>query len=190
MMTLRKTLYPAKRSMNLYYKPDRRAKTAVLALYTLILLAGLLGLGRLLVYDVLQETAAAQEALAVAEEELNGVLLELADCGEIEGQYQRRTETDEEKNLVDRMEILALLDQAVGVTADMEMISVTGDTVRIQFSGVTLAQTARIVNALESSPIVAGTTVNTAATTQDAAARAGLPVQVNVLIHLQKEAVK
>ena len=60
-------------------------------------------------------------------------------------------------------------------------------TVQVQFSGVTLAQTAQIVHVLEASPIVAGTTVNTASTTQEGAVPAGASVQVDVLIDLRKE---
>ena len=88
-----------------------------------------------------------------------------------------------------RMEVLALLDEAVGTTAVMDAVSIGGSTVQLQFSGVTLAQTAQIVSALEASPIVAYTMVNTAATTQSEGAPAddSAPVQASVLIQLQKE---
>ena len=71
----------------------------------------------------------------------------------------------------------------------MDAVSIGGSTVQLQFSGVTLAQTARIVSALEASPIVAYTMVNTAATTQSEGAPAddSAPVQASVLIQLQKE---
>ena len=86
------------------------------------------------------------------------------------------------------MEVLALLDEAVGSTADMDTMSINGSTVQLQFSGVTLAQTAQIVRALEESPIVAFTTVNTAATTtQSEVADISAPVQAAMLIQLQKE---
>ncbi len=84
------------------------------------------------------------------------------------------------------MEVLALLDSAVGPTAKMDSIAIAGDTVQVQFSGVTLAQTAQIVNALEASPIVASTMVNTASTTQSETSGA----QANVFIQLQKEAAE
>ena len=103
--------------------------------------------------------------------------------------YSRYSATEEERDLIDRMEVLALLDEAVGSTASMDAVSIGGDTVQLQFSGVTLAQTARIVKALESSPIVSYTMVNTAATTQSEGAPAddSAPVQASVLIQLQKE---
>jgi len=171
--------------MNLYYKPDRTTKPATVALYVLFVLVCLLGLGKFLVYDIWLETTEAQRGLAAAEEQLSGVMLELKDYNEVRERYSRYSATDEERALIDRMEVLALLDSAVSATAKMDAIAISGDTAQIQFSGVTLAQTAQIVNALESSPIVAGTVVNTAATTEVEAAN-GL-VQANVLIQLQKE---
>ena len=189
-MSRRNAAYPAKRSMNLFYKPDRTTKPATIALYVLFVLVCLLGLGKFLVYDVWMETTEAQQALAAAERQLEDVQLELTDYGEVWERYSRYSATEEERALIDRMEVLALLDEAVGTTAVMDAVSIGGGTVQLQFSGVTLAQTARIVSALEASPIVAYTMVNTAATTQSEGAPAddSAPVQASVLIQLQKEA--
>jgi len=187
-MSIRKADYPVKRSLNLYYKPDRTTKPATIALYVLFVLACLLGLGKFLVYDLWTETAEARRALTAAEEQLGGVMLELTDYNEVRERYSRYSATDEERDLIDRMDVLTLLDGAVSATARMDAIAISGGSAQIQFSGVTLAQTARIVNALESSPIVAGTVVNTAATTETEAA--GGLVQANVLIRLQKEAAE
>jgi len=175
--------------MNLYYKPDRTTKPATAALYVLFALVCLLGLGKLLVYDVWMEAEEARRSLAAAEEELSGVMLELKDYNEVRERYSRYSATDEERALIDRMDVLALLDDAVGSTAQMSSIAISGDAAQIQFSGVTLAQTAQIVNALEASPIVAGTMVSTASTTQEGAAPSdgSAPVQANVMIQLQKE---
>ena len=156
-MSRRKTAYPAKRTMNLFYKPDRTTKPATVALYVLFALTCLLGLSKLLVYDLWMETQQAVQTRDAAEERFLGVMAELADG-------------------------LAMLDQA-SAGAAMDSISITGDTVQVQFSGVTLAQTAEIVRNLETSSLVAGTMVNTASTTQDNNAL----VQASVLIQLYRE---
>lgn len=187
-MSIRKADYPAKRSMNLFYKPDRTTKPATIALYVLFVLTCLLGLSKLFVYDLWVETHNARQALAAAERQLSGVMAELADYDEIRERYNRYSATDEERTLIDRMEILALLDSAVGTTASLDSISISGNTVQVQFSGVTLAQTAQIVNALEASPIVAGAMVNTASTTQTGPSSPSAGAQANILIQLQKEA--
>ena len=188
-MSKRNAAYPAKRSMNLFYRPDRTTRPATIALYVLFALVCLLGLGKFLVYDLWAETSQAQRALAAADQQLESVLLELTDYSEVWERYSRYSATEEERDLIDRMEVLALLDEAVGTAASMDMVSIGGSTVQLQFSGVTLAQTAQIVSALEASPIVAYTMVNTAATTQSEGAPAddSAPVQASVLIQLQKE---
>lgn len=86
--------------------------------------------------------------------------------------------------------VLPLLDEAVGATADMEWISISGDTAQLRFYDVTLTQTSRIVRALEDSPIVAEITVNTALTLEETPPEVSAPVQVNILIQLQKEAAE
>ena len=45
-------LVPTKGTMNLYYKPDRTTKPATIALYVLFALTVLLGLSKVLVYDL------------------------------------------------------------------------------------------------------------------------------------------
>lgn len=188
-MSRRKADYPAKRSMNLFYKPDRTTKPATVALYVLFVLVCLLGLGKFLVYDVWSETVRARQALEAAERQLDGVMLELSDYDEVWERYSRYSATEEERALIDRMEVLALLDEALGNAASLDSVSIGGGAVQLQFSGVTLARTAEIVKKLEASPIVESTMVNTAATTQSDGAPidASAPVQASVLIHLQKE---
>lgn len=174
---------PTKRTMNLYFKPDRTTKPATVALYVLFVLVVLLGLSKVLVYDVWVKVDGARTALAAVESQLDTVMDELSDYDEVKEKYQRYSATDEERALIDRMEVLALLDDAMGATGELSSVAVNGDLVQVQFDRVTLAQTAEIVRRLEESPIVARTTVNTAATTQED----GDLVSASILIQLQKE---
>lgn len=188
-MSKRTAAYPEKRSMNLFYKPDRTTKPATIALYVLFTLVCLLGLSKFLVYDLWAESARAQRELEAAHDQLARVQLELADYGQVRERYSRYSATEEERDLIDRMEVLDLVEEALGTTAALDALSISGSAVQIQFSGVTLAQTAEIVKKLEASPIVASTVVNTAATTQtdSAPADASAPVRASALIQLQKE---
>lgn len=180
----RKSAYPTKTAMNLFYKPDRTTKPATVALYVLFVLVCLLGLSKLLVYDLWMENQEAQRALSAVQDQLNGAMVQLADYSEVRERYSRYSATEEERALVDRMEVLDLLDEAVGGIAQLDNVTISGDTAQVQFSGVTLAQTAQIVRVLETSPIVSGTVVNTASTTENA----GALVQTSIQIQLQKEA--
>ncbi len=186
---MKKKAYRLKSSMNLFYKPDRTTKPATVALYVLFVLVCLLGLSKLLIYDLWVEVEEARHTLAVEEGRLNDVMLQLADYDEVKERYCRYAATDEERALIDRMEILSLLDKTVGTAASMQVISVTGDTVQLEFSGVTLAETAQIVKRLEESPLVASTMVSTASTTQEegSAVDYSAPVKTNITILLQKE---
>ena len=189
---MKKSKYPTKTSMNLFYKPDRTTKPSTIALYVLFTLVLLLGLSKWLVYDIWMEKVDAEEVLAAAQEQLNGVMVQLADYNEVRERYIRYSATEEERDMVDRMEILALLDGSVG-DAELDVIDINKNEVRVQISDVTLAQTAEIVNRLESSPMVAGTVVNTAATTRETwngfwytAVEGWDLVRADILIHLQK----
>ena len=143
-MSRKKTGYPVKREMNLFYKPDKTTKPATAALYVLFVLVLILGLSKITVYDLWVETNQAEQQRDLAAQ---------------------------------------LLDKAMGRTGEMASISISGDVVQLQFSGVTLAETAQIVKRLEESDLVAGTTVNTAATTESE----GALVQANVRIQLQRK---
>lgn len=191
-MKRRKTEYPVKRYMNLYYKPDRTTKPATVALYVLFAAVCMLGLCKILIYDLCVEVMEARYTLEEEEDRLNGVLLELTDYDEVQERYNRYSATEEERALIDRMEILNLLDEAVSATADLDSIAISGDTVQIRFSCATLAQTAEIVRRLEASPIVAGITVSTASTIGDNVQSdgGGAWIQANALIRLQKEVEK
>jgi len=182
-MKLKRSRIPAKGTMNLYYKPDRTTRPATVALYVLFFLTVLLGLSKALVYDLWAETEEARAGLEAAQSRLSAVTEELSGYDQVEERYFRYAATDEERAAVDRMEVLLLLDTAVGAGSRLDTLSVSGDAVQVRISGVTLAQTARIAGTLNSSPIVAGTTVTTAATTQDD----GALVTATVHIRLQKE---
>ena len=179
----RKTAYPTKTTMNLFYKPDRTTKPSTVALYVLFVLVLLLGLSKWLVYDIWMEKVEAEQSLAAARDELSGVMLQLTDYNEVQERYFRYSATDEERSLVDRMEVLAMLEEAAG-NAALDSIAISGNRVQMQLSDVTLAQTAEIVRRLEASPLVAGTAVSTAATTE----KDGELVQSSITITLQKEA--
>lgn len=181
-MSKKRENYPTKRTMNLFYKPDKTTKPATIALYVLFAFACLLGLSKFLVFDLWTQTMQARQTLESTLAQLSGMMEELADYGRVQEEYSRYSSTEEEQELIDRMEVLALLDSAAG-EATLNAVSINGSQVQVQLSGVTLAQTAGIVTRLEESPLVASTWVDTAATTQDT----GALVQTSILIQLQKE---
>ena len=186
-MNRKKGAYPTKRTMNLFYKPDRTTKPATAALYVLFALTCLLGLGKVTVYDLWAETRGAEQTAAGEQTRLEGIMAELADYSEVQERYSLYSATEEERAAIDRMEVLELLDGALGGSAELNTVAIGGDAVQLNPLYVVAlgypAETARIVRALEASPIVAGTRVNTASTTEGS----GALVQASVFIQLQKE---
>lgn len=179
----KKEQYPEKRYMNLYYKPDRTTKPATIALYTLFVLVLLLALSKVLLYDIAvnlhdkeQEYFTIQKRLENYEEQLKGY-------PEIQLTYTLYSKTEEEMAQVERMDILDLIDETIRTVGQVESISIAEEQVMVQVSGVTLSQTAEMVQELEKSSIVVGTTVNTAFTTEDNKDE----VNANILIELQTE---
>lgn len=164
-VTRKKTVYPTKKTMNLYYKQDRTTKPATAALYILFLCVVLLALAKFLILDMLIELGDKKEQLELNQSKLEAYDEQLADYDKILLEYQRYAATPDEE-VTDRLELLTLVDSAVRSTAKVDSIEINGEEMLLQFSGVTLSQTANIVQQLEASPLVASTQVNTAATTE------------------------
>lgn len=158
---------PVKRTMNLYFKADRTTKPATIVLYVFFVAVVLAGLSKVLIYDLWVKVENARYALALTQGRLNEAMAELSDYNEIKLEYQRYAATDAEKAQVDRMEVVSLLDESVLALAKVHSYAVNGMQVSTAVNNVTLAEVAEIVRRLEASPIVARTTVNTAATTAD-----------------------
>lgn len=178
-VTRKKAVYPTKKTMNLYYKEDLSTKSATAALYILFLCVVLLALAKLLIFDVMVELNDKRDQLDQSQRELASYEEQLADYDKVLLEYERYAATPDEA-VTDRMKLLNLIDKTVRSTAKVDSIEINGEEMLLQFSGVTLKQTARIVQALEESPLVSSTQVNTAATTEGGRD----VVRANVLIQL------
>ena len=183
----KKAVYPTKTSMNLYYKPDRTTKPSTIALYVLFAVVIMLGLAKWMVYDLWVERVEAERARDAAMDEYNDVMLQLMDYNEVEMRYIRYSATDEEDAIVDRLEVLELMEEVAG-HAGLYTITISGDRLTTQLTNVTLAQVSEIVKQLEASPMVSGTLVSTASTTgaDGYGDVEGDIVQASLTVYLQK----
>lgn len=179
---------PSKRTMNLYYKPDRTTGPATAALYILFALTLLLAAAKLGIYDRLEQLRQAREQLSRVQAEEQQYAEKLVDYDEVLHQYHLYAATEDERTTTDRLEILDLLDEHIRTAADVSYVSIAGDSVDVRMSGVTLAETAEILRTLRAEPIVAAATVSTASTNgggqEDDPA---MPVTANITITLAKE---
>lgn len=174
----RKTVYPTKRSMNLYLKVDRTTAPATVALYVLFAAVVVFALGKIMVYDFVSQEKQLENQILVLEQRTAQQMQQLKNYNQVLEDYIRSFPTQKEQEQVDVMELLALIDTTIRPTAQVSQVTITGSEVVVSFSGVTLAQAADLVVQLEQSPLVTNTQVDTASST-------GGVKQVEVHIYFQ-----
>lgn len=178
-----KKTYPAKTLMNLYYKEDFTTKISTMLLYLLFAFVVLLAIAKFAFFDVRQEYVQASEDLTAAQTELDTITRSLTNYNQVEKQYTIYSNgclSEEETAFADRMDIMNLVEDKLMSKADISSLIVSGNTVTIDFTGVTLNEVAVIVRDLQSSPLVENVTVNTAASDSN-------QLTVNMVITVTKE---
>lgn len=180
-------VYPTKRTMNLYFRQDRTSAPATAALYILFALAVLLVLGKVAIYDPWAETTALEEQAAALEAQNAAQIEQLKDYNQVLQDYLRVLPTQQEEALVDRMEILNLIDRVVRPAAQITKLSIEEDKVLLTFSGVTLSRAAELVTQLEQADFVATTSVDTATSGQEEGNQATVTVFFTVTTGEEQE---
>lgn len=165
LMAGKKTVYPTKRSMNLYFKVDRTTAPATAALYVLFALAVLLALGKIMIYDFMMQEKQLESQLLSLEQRTVQQMQQLENYDQVLEDYIRSVPTQQEQDKPDVMELLSLIDTTIRPAARVSQVDIADNQVVISFSGVTLAQAADLIVRLEQSPLVANTQVDTASST-------------------------
>ena len=171
--------YPTKTTMNLYFRENRGTKPATILLYVLFVLVLLLAAGKFLVLDRVLAVDALEDEAVRMESQTASVMARLGEYPAVLEEYTRLAPTEREQALTDRMDVLDLIDEVIRPAAHISQVTIQDQQVLVEFSGVTLVETADIVSRLEASPLVARTTVDTAASEEDRAT-----VDVDILIEL------
>ena len=171
--------YPTKTTMNLYFRESRGTKPATILLYVLFVLVLLLAAGKFLVLDRVLAVDALEDEAVRMESQTASVMARLGEYPAVLEEYTRLAPTEREQALTDRMDVLDLIDEVIRPAAHISRVTIQDQQVLVEFSGVTLVETADIVSRLEASPLVARTTVDTAASEEDRAT-----VDVDMLIEL------
>lgn len=165
LMAGKKTVYPTKRSMNLYFKVDRTTAPATATLYVLFALAVLLALGKIMIYDFMMQEKQLENQLLSLEQRTVQQMQQLENYEQVLEDYIRSVPTQQEQDQPDVMELLSLIDTTIRPAARVSQVDIADNQVVISFSGVTLAQAADLVVRLEQSPLVDNTQVDTASST-------------------------
>lgn len=163
----KKPVYPTKTSINLVTsnQPPRNVGRNV-ALFALAMV-GVLAFAKFGVVDVMAAAQSATGKVASAQAELSALQAANADFADLEEQYAAfavNSLTEEERGLADRGEVLDLLSSTVAGAADLQSVSISGNTVQLQFSNTSLDDVSRVVATLEDEELVAAVSMSTAKT--------------------------
>lgn len=152
----KKVVYPSKKSINLYYQEDISTKISTLALDIIFVVVVVLGLVKLLVVDVLVDRNDALEKVESLQASLDQQMVAIQEYDEVEEEYARYSYKFlvDEMNLVDRMEILSMLENTVFENGLVSNVSITKDVVSLSFEGLNLEQCAQLIDKIQSYDIV------------------------------------
>ena len=178
----KKEVYPTKKHMNLYFKVDKTTAPTTIFLYILFVVVLLLAASKVFIYDKIMYVNELTEISQNLDSQIADYTTYLKDYDDTLEEYVRYSHTQKEIDTVDRMEILNLIDDKIRSVSYVSDISIEDNLVLVAFSGVTLNETAQIVAALEESPIVKKTSVDTALSSEE---NRNI-VDVNILIEVSK----
>lgn len=158
----KKDVYPSKKTINLYYKEDDSTKFSTIALDVLFVVVVLFGLAKFLIIDVLAERNDTLERLEEAQRHLDYQLEAIADYDEVSDEYARYSYAFlvESQGLHDRIEVLEMLENTVFQQSVVSNISITGNVISLNFSGLDLNGTAKLIEQIQSYGIVSSVQVN------------------------------
>lgn len=160
----KKDTYPTKKTINLYFKEDKTTRPSTIALYVIFfVLVGVLT-AKILVVDLTAELNRAEKQLEAKYAYIEEQLELLDDYADISSKYSRYSSSylREDEMLVDRMEVLDMLEKTVFLYSEEESVTITGEVVSVTFRGTDLQETANLVKMVEEYDMVSRVEVSTA----------------------------
>ncbi|MCQ2404999.1 MAG: hypothetical protein MJ083_03275 [Clostridia bacterium] len=161
---------PNKQTMNLVVlEKGENSKTTdiVLIVLLVVILAVFAKFG---VLDQYNKKKAAEEEYAAAQQELEQnkqLLTRYEALFEKFSHYFKAFLTDDELKLVDRIDLIDMLDEHLFNVAEMQSININGNTIGISFYDVTLEQVGQLAQDLSDNELVTNVDLQTASTNKD-----------------------
>lgn len=160
----KKVVIPTKTTMNFARKESGvklgRVAPAALVVIAIVAIGAKVG-----ILDLLDQKTAAYASLASKQEQLVAISMQLTEYDEVAalyGRYSYGWMDESETSLVNRLDVLDLIEEKLASAAYVSNFSVNGNVLTLNLSGVTLDEISAIVRDLESSPMVLGVTVSSA----------------------------
>lgn len=173
----------AKRTMNFVRQQSGPSFSRVLSV-AVVALAVLLVFFKFGFMDPMAERSRANYLLSQKQQELFDIQKRLGDYEELEQQYGRYSYgrmNESEINLVNRMEVMDLVEKEIASIAFVENFAVNNNVLTLNIYGITLEQASTLVNRLESNGLVESASVNSAT------AADGVEARIFISIVLTKE---
>lgn len=165
-------LYPEKRDINLAMREQPKHSPVKIAVGTLVVVLALLAVGKLAVWNVLDQVNAAQAAADQAESDLAQLRQRTEKYPEVQEEYQNYTlASSTMTGAVDPMDCLDLIKSHLVDRSQVESYAVADGLITVQMSGVTLREVSAIYADLMASDLVENVQVYTAATKEDSGER-------------------
>jgi len=172
-----------KRSMNFVHHKSEFNVMKVLPV-VLVLVAALSIFVRVGFLDMLDQKTTAYRNLASKQERLAAINTRLVDYEELANQYGRYSYgwmSEAEISLVNRLDVLNLVEEEITPYATLENLAVNNNVLTLNIYGITLEDASAMVKRLEESPLVANATV------YSASADDGQEAKIFLSINLMKE---
>lgn len=166
----KKPVYPSKTTINLVDCDRAQVKLGRNVAVFAVALVAIAVFAKFGVIDVMAAASASSARVAVAQSQLSALEQNNADYDQLQERYAAyavNSLSDEEKALVDRGTVLELLQTTVANVADLQSVSLSGNTVLLQFSNTSLDDVSQVVASLESNELVSNVSISTARSGRD-----------------------
>lgn len=183
-MSLGKKNIAGKKTMNLAFHESSVNVKKLIPLILVIVIAAL----AFVKFGILDQTAkkvAALNEVSAKQSQLAAINVKLSGYDELEqlyGRYSYGWMTEAESGLVDRMEVITILEKIIDKSAVIEDFAINYNILNVNISGLSLDQTSTLVKELEADPQVTSASVYTAKSED-----ADLNAEVAMTIILEKE---
>lgn len=150
----KKQTAPVKRTLNLAFKEKSTIdwRKAIVGVLVVVLLAGVFA--KFAVMDRFDKLDKAEADLAAMKAHLDETRQAYADYDEVREQYNRYNYTGYDKTIVDRLDVLDILERQIFPVCNVTSLSVSGATVTLSLADLDLNQVSRLIVTLEAEPLV------------------------------------
>ena len=152
---------PSKTTLNLVIKEksEFRLTRLVPAVLAVLVIAAIFG--KFAVVDRFAALNEAERQLAGEQAHLQALVAGYADFDEVQAEYNRYTYADFDRTIPDRQDVLRLLERYVFPVSGTRQLSISGKSVSLTLTGMTLEEISTLISKLDADPLVDSITVST-----------------------------